>query len=108
MKWSNIILATSLAAGLAGILGSNAMMKKEYDRIDKSDQYWNFKRINSQPFRHISITGGNVSNIVYEQSAHNAVKVLSAWHGSSDSTVKAVVMNDTLKIVFLNQYKDIY
>jgi len=108
MKWSNIILSTSLVAVLAGIFGSNVLMKKEYNRLDKSDKYWNYTKLTDKPFRHIRITGGNVSNIVYEQTSHNAVKVLRAWHGSEDGTVKAEVTKDTLQITFLNQYKDLY
>jgi hypothetical protein len=81
MKWSNIILSTSLVAVLAGIFGSNVLMKKEYDRLDKSDKYWNYTKLTDKPFRHIRITGGNVSNIVYEQTPHNAVKSVArmAW-----------------------------
>ena len=108
MKWSNVILSTTLATGLAGIFGSNAIMKKEYDRIDKSDKYWNFTKFTDKPFKHIKITGGNVSNIAYEQSPYSAVKVISAWRGSTDGTVSAVVTNDTLKIDFVNGYKDVY
>lgn len=108
MKWSNVILTTTLAAGLAGIFGSNAIMKKEYDSIDKSDKYWNYTKFTDKPFKHIKITGGNVSNIVYEQAPHSAVKVMRAWHGSEDGTVKAVVSNDTLAIDFVNGYKDLY
>jgi hypothetical protein len=83
-------------------------MKGEYDRIDKSDKYWNYIKFTDKPFKHIRITGGNVSNIVYEQSPHSVVKVMRAWHGSEDGTVKAVVANDTLTIDFANGYKDIY
>ena len=108
MKWSNVILSGYLVTGLAGIFGSNAIMKKEYDRIDKSDKFWNYTKFTDKPFKHIRITGGNVSNIVYEQSPHSAVKVMQAWHGSTDGTVKAVVSNDTLTIYFANGYKDLY
>src|SRR5205085_3898781 len=102
MKWSNLILIISLVSAVGGIFASNILIKREFDMIDKSDKYWNFIKLTDKPFRHISITGGNVSNIVYEQSPYNAVKVMREWHGSSDGTVKADVINDTLKIVFLN------
>ena len=108
MKWSNTILITALLTGLAGLFGSNALIKKVYESIDKSDKYWNFKKLTDQPFKHIRITGGNVSNIVYDQSPQSSVKVLPEWHGSDDGTVKAMVKNDTLVIDYANTYRDIY
>lgn len=108
MKWSNIILSTALGVGLSGIFGANAIMKREYDTIDRSDKYWNYTKFTDEPFRHIRIVGGNVSNIVFEQAAHSSVKVMRAWHGSEDGTVKAGVSNDTLTIHFINGYKDLY
>lgn len=108
MKWSNLILYGTLAIGMGGLVGSNAILKREYDRIDKSDKYWNYKKLCDQPFKHIRITGGNVSNIVYEKAPHSSVKAMEAWHGSDDGTVKAVVSNDTLVIDYANTYKDIF
>lgn len=108
MKWSNVILSSSLALGITGLFGANAVLKREYDSIDKSDKYWNYTKLSDKPFRHIKITGGNVSNIVYEQAPHTVIKVMSAWRGSEDGAVKAVVLNDTLVVDYANTYKDIY
>ena len=108
MKWSNIILLTTLGTGLAGIFGANAILKNEYDKIDKSDKYWNYKGITDKHFKHINITGGNVSNIVYDQSPKSSVKIMRSWHGVDDGTVRADVSNDTLNIHFINSYKDVF
>lgn len=108
MKMSSTILATTLAIGIAGVFGSNFVLKKEYDRLDKSDPYWNFKSINSGRFTHLVINGGNISNIVLEQSPHNYVKVLGNWRGSEDGSVKTHINNDTLYVNFSNQFIDLY
>lgn len=108
MKWSNIFLTTLSVAAISGIAGSNYIMKKVYDRTDKSDPYWNFKKVFDQPFHHLKINGGNISNLVYEQSDNNSVKILSAWRGATDGSVKTSLSNDTLTIDFDNHYKDVY
>jgi hypothetical protein len=36
MKLSNIILLTSLSIGIGGLVGANYVMKKEFDKIDKT------------------------------------------------------------------------
>lgn len=108
MKWSNIFLTTLGAAALTGIIGSNYILKQVYNRTDKSDPYWNFKKILDGPFHHLKINGGNISNIVYEQGDKHSVKILSAWRGATDGSVKTSINDDTLTIDFLNHYKDLY
>jgi hypothetical protein len=108
MKWSSILLTTLGVAAISGILGSNYIMKKVYDNTDKSDPYWNFRKVFDQPFHHLKINGGNISNLVYEQSDKHSVKLLTAWKGASDGSVKTSLNNDTLTIDFPNEYKDLY
>jgi hypothetical protein len=108
MKLSNVILLTSLCIGIVGLIGSNYVMKKEFDKIDKTDPYWNYWKIEDKPFRHLVIHGGNISNIIFEESPHSFVKVMNNWRGSGDGSVKAKVVNDTLYIDFSNRFVDIY
>lgn len=108
MKASSTILAVTLAIGIAGVFGSNFIIKQEYDKLDKTDPYWNFKKTNDQPFSHLFINGGNISNIVFEQSPHPYVKLLNNWRGANDGSVRSHVSNDTLYINFANNYIDLY
>ena len=108
MKLSNIILLASFSAGIACLFGSNYVMKKEFDKIDKSDPYWTYRKLEDKPFRHLVINGGNVSNIFFEQSPHSFVKVMTNWRGSNDGSVKTRISNDTLFLNFANRFEDIY
>jgi hypothetical protein len=108
MKLSNIILLTSLSIGIGGLVGANYVMKKEFDKIDKTDPYWTYKKIEDKPFTHLVINGGNISNIIFEESPHFFVKVMNNWRGSNDGSVKAKVTNDTLYLDFTNRFQDIY
>lgn len=101
-------MLSTLSLGVFGIVGSNLVLKNAYDRLDKSDPYWNYTKVSNEPFHHLSITGGNVTNIVYEESPTSFVKVLSAWRGVSDGSVNTHVKNDTLFLNFSNVYRDIY
>jgi hypothetical protein len=61
---------------VAGLLSSNMILKKEYDKVDKSDIYWTFGNILEQPFKYLKIKGGNITNIAFEQSSNYSVRVL--------------------------------
>lgn len=100
MKLSTRILVTTLFVLVAGLLTSNMILKKEYDKVDKSDIYWTYRKILEQPFKYLEIEGGNITNIAFEQSANCSVRVLEEWQRYHEGVVKAVVKNDTLFVKF--------
>lgn len=108
MKISSIILLVTFILLVTGMFASNILLKKEYDKIDKSDLYWTYGKILQQPFKHLKIEGGNVTNIAYEQSKNPSVRVFKDWNGYEKGLVKTYVKNDTLFIKFPNTYKDRY
>lgn len=108
MKLTTKILIALLLLLTSGLFASNSLLKKEYERADKNDNYWIYGKILEQPFRHLKITGGNVSKIAYQQSNTASVKVLKEWVGYEKGFVKAVVKNDTLFIDFPNTYDNIW
>ena len=97
-----------LLLAIAGLFVSNSILKSEYEKVDKTDMYWTYGKILEQPFSHISIDGGNITKIAFEQSPIASVKVLKDWHGYGDKTVKTIVKNDTLFLKFPNTYRDIF
>jgi hypothetical protein len=108
MKLTTKILVAFLVLLTSGLVASNYMLKKIYDRTDKSDIYWTYGKILEQPFHHIKIEGGNISNIAYEQSPHYSVRVQKEWYGYETGAVKATVKNDTLFVDFPSSYRNIY
>ncbi len=108
MKLTSKILLTMLVLFTAGLFASNSILKREYDKKDKSDIYWTYNVILKQPFKYLDIEGGNVSNIAYEQSNTSSVRIYKDWDGFKDGRVKAEVKNDTLFIKFSNKYRDQY
>ncbi|MDH7459721.1 hypothetical protein QEG73_00480 [Chitinophagaceae bacterium 26-R-25] len=99
MKLSSKILLATFLLMVAGVLSSNVILKKQYDQIDKSDIYWTYDKILERPFKHLKITGGNSTNIYYEQSEKPSVRLLREWVNYHGGHIKAEVKNDTL---FLN------
>ena len=108
MKLTTKILLAMLLLFTVGLFASNMLLKKEYDKTDKNDIYWTYKKILEQPFKYLNIEGGNVTNIAYEQSKTASVRVFKDWDGYNSGRVKAHVKNDTLFITFPNTYKDQY
>ena len=100
MKISTSILFTMLILLIAGMLCSNIIIKKEYDKVDKTDLYWTYRKVLQQPFKYLKITGGNITNIAFEQSNAFSVRVLEDWARYHKGDVISVVKNDTLFIDF--------
>ncbi len=101
MKLSSKILLVMLILLVSGLLMSNIVLKKEYNKIDKSDLYWNYATVFSQPFKYIKINGGNITNIAFEQSKNCSVRILNDWERTHPPIVKSVVKNDTLFLKFI-------
>jgi len=108
MKLTTKILIAFLVLLTSGLFASNFMLKTIYDRTDRSDTYWTYGKILEQPFHHLKIEGGNISNIAYEQSKTFSVRVLKEWYGYETGAVKASVRNDTLFVGFPASYQHIY
>ncbi len=99
MKLSTRILIGMFAVMIVGLLSSNMILKKQYDARDKEDIFWTYNKILEKPFKYLNITGGNGTNIFYEQSDKPSVRLLQEWVSYHQGQVKASVKNDTL---FLN------
>jgi hypothetical protein len=108
MKLTTKILTAMLLLFVVGLFASNIILKKELDKADKSDLYWNFGKISDEPFKHIKIDGGNLTHIVFEENKTPSVKVNKNWEGYLKNSVKTMVKNDTLFLTFPNTYRDIY
>jgi len=101
LKASTITLIVLAIVLVTGVFASNIVLKKTYDKVDKSDLYWNYNNILTQPYKHLILDGGNLTNIMFEQSKHPSVRVLNYWWGyEKDKSVKAYVKNDTLHLIF--------
>lgn len=98
MKSSSKILTATILLLVAGMLCSNIILKKEYDKTDKSDLYWTYRKVLQQPFKYLKIKGGNITNIAFEQSRDCSVRILEDWARYHNGHIKAAVTNDTLFI----------
>lgn len=100
MKISTSILFTLLILLIAGMLCSNIILKKEYGKVDKSDLYWTYRKVSHQPFKHLKITGGNITHIAFEQSNSCSVRVMEDWARYHKGDITTVVKNDTMFVDF--------
>ena len=57
MKFTSKILLALLVVLTGAVLSSNIILKKEYDKVDKSDIYWNYENVLQQPFKYLVIKG---------------------------------------------------
>ena len=100
MKFTSKVLLVLAVILIGALLSSNIILKREYDKVDKSDIYWNYHKILQQPFKYLKITGGNDTRIAFEQSQHYSVRILQEWERYHGGEIKARVANDTLYINF--------
>ena len=107
MKLTSKILLAMLLLFTSGLFASNFLLKKEYDKADKTDVYWTYEKILEQPFRHLKITGGNITRIAYQQGPHPSVRVAKDWYGFQAGGLKAFVKDDTLFLNVPGEYRNI-
>jgi hypothetical protein len=100
MKLTTRILLGLFILMIAGLLVSNMVLKKQYNAIDKSDLYWTYNKVLEKPFKHLNITGGNGTNIFFEQSNKPSVRLSQEWVAYHHGSIKAEIRNDTLFLVF--------
>lgn len=100
MKFTSKVLLALAVILIGALLTSNIILKREYDKIDKSDIYWNYHKILQQPFKYLKITGGHGTRIAFEQSQHYSVRILQEWERYHGGGIKAHINNDTLYINF--------
>jgi len=98
MTFTSKILLALLIILISGLLVSNVILKKEYDKVNKSDIYWNYETVLSQPFKYLRINGGNTSNITFEQGPNYSVRILNQWKRNFNGGIRASVEKDTLII----------
>ncbi|MEO7045410.1 MAG: hypothetical protein ABI091_08920 [Ferruginibacter sp.] len=101
MKLSTRILLSMLIVLFAGLLLSNMSLKKEYNKIDKSDLHWNYTSVATQHFKYLKIEGGNNTNIAFEQNQNCSVRILNDWQRYHPELIQSSVKNDTLFIKFI-------
>jgi hypothetical protein len=100
MKLTIKILIGTLGLFILGLFASNIILKKEFDKVDKSDLYWTYKRVLEKPFKYLKIVGGNMTHIAFEQSANYSVRILNTWLRPNEDVVQTSIQNDTLFIRF--------
>lgn len=107
MKLSSRILVTLSLLLVAGLLTSNIILRKEYNALDKSDVYWTYRKVSEKPFRYLKVTGGNITNLTFEQSPHCSVRILRNWERYHGGSIMSEIKNDTLFIKFPPESKDL-
>lgn len=108
MKLSSKILLLLLVILITGMLSSNIILKKEYDKVDKSDLYWTYRKVVQKPFKYLKIKGGNITNIAFEQSHESSVRILEEWARYHSGSIESDVKNDTLFINFNFKPRDTF
>ena len=99
LKLSTRILLVSLVLITIGLFASNMALKADYRKFNKRDKYWNYTTVLSQPFKHIKIDAGNVTQVVFEQAPTSTVRLVKYWTNyKAESNFKAYVNKDTLYI----------
>ena len=106
IKLSTAILVVMMLLVVTGVFASMITLKGVYDNRDKSDLYWNYNKILQTPYKYLKIKGGNVTNIVFEQSKNSSVRILNYWNPDT-GMVKAYVKQDTLYLTFKNKFDNL-
>ena len=104
MKLTKKILAALLLLLACSIVLTAFELKRIYAQNEKGELYFLYSPILEQPFSHLVVNGGNISNIIFEPAAKTSVRVFKRWNGFKEKRIKTIVRNDTLYLNFPNTY----
>jgi hypothetical protein len=96
MKISSATLLILLGLYISCLFVSIVLIKGQYDKIDKSDPYWNFTKLKEGMFHHLKIDGGNVTKISFTPSPHGSIGILNYWDQRMNGRIETAILNDTL------------
>jgi hypothetical protein len=92
MKTSNILLIAVFSVVLLALLGSNLALKAEYDKIDKSDPLFGYKKEVVQPFKYVRLEGKAFGLTEINQGSTHEISILPEkrlldWKVTGDTLV---------------------
>ena len=96
MKKSSLMLFILLGIFITGLIGTDLILKNEYNKIDKTDPFWNYTKLSKGSFHHLKLMNGNVTRIGFIPSPHASVGILSNWAHNAGDRVKTKITEDTL------------
>ncbi len=84
MKLSTKLLLAVLTMAVFALVGTNLVLKAEYDKINFADPFWNYRRVPLQPFRHLHVTSTMLQLVEVRQGTgpEPVVYVSKAWADS--------------------------
>ncbi len=109
---TQLLIGVALSAVISSFI-SGSILRKQYDKIDKTNKYWYYQKIVDQPFKHIKILqnafnrdSSNTLPAIYgvirfeKGNNHtvlsNRTSYSSRWSKEEGDTLSCKVMNDTL------------
>lgn len=96
MKKSSFILFILLGLFIISLVGTDIVLKIQYNKIDKTDPFWNYTKLNKGIFHHLKMDGGNVTSIAFSPSPHGSIGILSYVQDDFIDHIKTQIANDTL------------
>jgi hypothetical protein len=100
MKKSSLILLILAGLFILCLIGSDLILKNQYDQIDKSDPFWNYTKLNKGIFHHIRMMGSNVTRTSFIPGPKGSLGVLNYWEQDSKNRIESSISDDTLFIKF--------
>jgi hypothetical protein len=108
IKLSTLIITVLFVVVVVSVFATDLVLKNEYEKRDKNDVYWNYNKLLEQPYKHLKINGGNITNIIFEPGKNPSVRVLKRWLNFKEhDNLTAYIKNDTLYLNFKNKYNNI-
>ncbi len=95
MKISSLLLFILLGLFIICLVSTDLILKNEYNKIDKTDPFWNYTKLSKGSFHHLKLMGGNITRIGFIPSPHASIGILSYWD-RADGRFKTKIADDTL------------
>ncbi|MPR33136.1 hypothetical protein [Salmonirosea aquatica] len=98
MKTSNLLLLALLAFVFISMIGYDLGLKKNFDRIDRTDPYYGFSHDTLPPFKYIKLTGKQFGMVQIRPGKTFEMRKQDVDHMWGDPGLEWKVVHDTLFI----------
>lgn len=95
MKASNIFLTAIISFMFISVIGSNLVLKKEFDKIDRMDQFTGYDKAVLKPFKYVKLEGKEIGLVEFQQSKEFEIRMIT-----EQKYLNWKVEADTLTVTF--------
>lgn len=103
MKKSNILLIALVAFSFLALIGTGLSLKSQFDKIDRNDPYYGFKKTNLENFKYVKLSGNYLGITQIQEGTKAEILINTGKLLDGNPIIDWNIDNDTLMVNYKNE-----